>query len=266
MRHPSGELADRFHFLCLNELLPRVINCFLRFLTFCEITRDLSETEKAAVFVADGVDHDAGPEPCSVLANTPALGLEPTCFDGRPQSILGQACGPVVRLIETREMLANYLVRGVTFEALGSGIPACDATVGIKHVDCIVGDTLHQQPKTFFAVPQCLFGLAPLAEVTGNFRKTQVNPLLIADGIDHHVGPETAAILPDAPALGFETPLGQRDLERALGKAVLPIFDRIEAREMLSDDFVWTVTLEAFGTGIPATDDPIGIEHVDRVV
>src|SRR5438105_3816934 len=43
-------------------------------------------------------------------------------------------------------------------------------------------------------------------------------------------------------------------------------FGRIEAREMLADDFVGAVALHALGADVPGGDDAIGREHEDRVV
>src|SRR3954464_1118462 len=35
---------------------------------------------------------------------------------------------------------------------------------------------------------------------------------------------------------------------------------------MLSDDFIVRVTLDASRAGIPARDQPIGVEHIERIV
>src|SRR5690349_7147551 len=43
-------------------------------------------------------------------------------------------------------------------------------------------------------------------------------------------------------------------------------FRRVELREVLSDDLVGPIALDAFSTGIPGQDVAIDVEHEDRVV
>jgi hypothetical protein len=56
-----------------------------------------------------------------------------------------------------------------------------------------------------------------------------------------------------------------RGLERDLGDHVL-FLGRVEAREMLADNLVGFISLEAAGAGVPARDVPRRVEHVDRVI
>src|SRR6185312_13523328 len=44
------------------------------------------------------------------------------------------------------------------------------------------------------------------------------------------------------------------------------VLGRVEAREMLADDLVGKIALDALRTGVPARDAPRAVEHEDRVV
>src|SRR6185312_17171530 len=64
----------------------------------------------------------------------------------------------------------------------------------------------------------------------------------------------------------FETPVARRSAQRLGGHAGGAIFLRVEAREMLADDFFRRVALDALRARIPAADLAVRIEHEDRVV
>ena len=81
----AGELTDAFHFLRLAKpLVGRA--------PFGQVARDLGKSDDLALRVPDRVDHDAGPEPASILADPPAFRLvlagvalrSPSAFLGIP--------------------------------------------------------------------------------------------------------------------------------------------------------------------------------------
>src|SRR5206468_5742284 len=90
--------------------------------------------------------------------------------------------------------------------------------------------------------------------------------LFVAHRADHHARPERRAVLAHAPALLREAAFARRDLELPLRLAVRDLLGRVEAREMLADDLGRGVALDALGTGVPARDAAVRIEHEDRVV
>lgn len=80
------------------------------------------------------------------------------------------------------------------------------------------------------------------------------------------MGPEVRAILANPPAFSFETTFGNGRIQRSLGLAGKAILFGIETREMLAEYFRLLIPFETPGSGIPAGDDAIGIDHVDRIV
>jgi hypothetical protein len=88
----------------------------------------------------------------------------------------------------------------------------------------------------------------------------------IAHRRDDDVGPEERAVLPQPPAFVLEAALGGGDLQFLLRNTLLDPLLRIEAREVLAEDLVLTIALEALRSGVPADDSPVGIEHENRVV
>ncbi|MNP29053.1 hypothetical protein D3C76_1220610 [compost metagenome] len=74
------------------------------------------------------------------------------------------------------------------------------------------------------------------------------------------------AVLAHPPALTFETPFSERRVKRPLGQPGTAIVVGIETREMLAENLGFFIALEAPGASVPASDDAIGINHVDRVV
>ena len=92
------------------------------------------------------------------------------------------------------------------------------------------------------------------------------SPSIVADRVDDDAGPEARAVLAHAPAFGLEPSLARGGLERAARHARCPVLLGVEAREMLADDLVGAVALDALGAGIPVRDLALRVEHVDRVV
>ncbi len=101
IRHALDEQAESF--LAAPQGLVRLA-------PFAQVARHLGEADKGAVRIADGIDHDTRPEARAVLADAPALGLEPTfvqCSGERPG---GHAGAAILLRIEAGEMLADDLL------------------------------------------------------------------------------------------------------------------------------------------------------------
>jgi hypothetical protein len=78
--------------------------------------------------------------------------------------------------------------------------------------------------------------------------------------------PERRPILPHPPALGFDLAGGHRHLQFVFWPMLRTIFRAIHAREMLADDLIRSIALQAFGPGIPTHDVSRRIEHENGLV
>src|SRR5207302_9633610 len=71
---------------------------------------------------------------------------------------------------------------------------------------------------------------------------------------------------PDPPSLVLETPLAPCDGELALGPSRGEILRRIKHREVLADDLVRRIALQALGARVPRQYITVWIEGEDRAV
>jgi hypothetical protein len=116
-----------------------------------QVAGDLGEADEVSLRGADGVDDNMGPKLRAVLTNTPTLALEsPRALSfGQRQS--GYVLGAFDLGVKGREMLADDLIRLITFEAASTRVPTGDATVTIQHVDRVVSDSLDEEPVAAIA-------------------------------------------------------------------------------------------------------------------
>ena len=103
-------------------------------------------------------------------------------------------------------------------------------------------------------------------DVARDLGEAQQLSLLIAYGVNDDMRPETAAVLAQPPAFGFELAFPRRGFQRAGRHAPGAVLRRVEIGKMLADDFRRAVALDALGAGIPVGDDALGAEHVDGIV
>src|SRR5204862_2401193 len=106
----------------------------------------------------------------------------------------------------------------------------------------------------------------PVGEVPRDFAEPPQPALGVAQGRDDDVAPEQRAVLADPPPFLFDAALGFGDGQEALGLAALDVVGRIEAAEVLADDLVACVALQALSPWVPTRDDPVGVEGEDRVL
>src|SRR5690606_3410786 len=102
---------------------------------------------------------------------------------------------------------------------------------------------------------------APLGDVAGDLRETDQRTVVVVDGVDDDAGPESPAVLANPPAFGLEHAVAFGNFQRPGRQAGGAVLLGIEPGEMLSDDLVGRVALESLCAGIPARDDPVGIEQ-----
>ena len=105
---------------------------------------------------------------------------------------------------------------------------------------------------------------AAVRQVSRHLRETHQVAVATEDAADDHVGPEPAAVFAYPPALVLEAPLTGGDLQ--LLCAAAGGLGRVEAREMLSDDLVGAVALDALGADVPGADAAVHVQHEDGVV
>ena len=94
---------------------------------------------------------------------------------------------------------------------------------------------------------QVLFRLSALGEIARDLREPDQRAVGVAQRGDDDVGPEPRAVLADAPAFVLEPSFARRDLQLALALARRDVLRRIEHREVLADDLVGRVALDARG-------------------
>src|SRR4051812_46881092 len=78
--------------------------------------------------------------------------------------------------------------------------------------------------------------------------------------------PEARAVHAYAPAFAIAASFRRGGVEVALRNARVDVGARVEARIMLADDLVFTIAVQALGTGVPACHNAVRIEHDERAV
>src|SRR5579862_1752989 len=105
-----------------------------------------------------------------------------------------------------------------------------------------------------------------LRQITGDLGKSQKIALGILQGRDDDVGPEQGPVFPDAPTLILKDTYLAGDPQLVLRPLLVSGVIGIEDREMLSDDFLCTIALEALGAGVPGEHVACRVEHEDRII
>src|SRR3954462_182668 len=76
VRQPAGQLPDRLHLLCLEQLLLGLLQLQLSLATLGEIASDLREADELTRLIVNGINNDAGPEAGAILPDAPAFSFE----------------------------------------------------------------------------------------------------------------------------------------------------------------------------------------------
>src|SRR6185503_282487 len=98
-------------------------------------------------------------------------------------------------------------------------------------------------------------GVALLGDVAGDLGEADQLAGVVEDAVDHDVGPEQAAVLAHPPALGLVAADLRGGVERARRQPGGAVALGIEAREVLADDLLAGIALDAPRPGVPARDD-----------
>jgi len=125
------------------------------------------------------------------------------------------------------------------------------------------GVGLHQ---LFHGPVEGLLGQTLLGDIPGDNRVTDQFVSIVVDGVDDHMGPETLPILAEPPSLPLEMPPVAGGIQRVLGQTGVYILRDMKTRQMLADDLLGAVALEALRAGVPTGDPPRQIQHEDGVI
>src|SRR5205085_11752697 len=77
---------------------------------------------------------------------------------------------------------------------------------------------------------------------------------------------EARAVFAQAPSFVFDAAFADGDLQLALRLVRGDVFLAVERREVLAEDFVGAILLDALGAEVPRNDAALSVEHEDRVV
>ena len=182
-----------------------------------------------------------------------------TFAGGDRKDFFRQAGRTIFRRVEAREMLADNFFRSVALQALGTGVPGGDESPRIEREDGVIGDAFDQQPVV-------LLHLASLGQIARDFAETDQLPAVVIQPCDHHIRPEACAVLANAPIFVFKAATAGRLLQFEIGLARAPLALGIKDREVLSDDLLCLVALEALSSRIPSDNVARRIEHKNRVI
>ena len=244
-------MRDGGHLLRLGRLSPRFLKRLFGSLPLTDVAGDLGKAEETALLVADRIDDDVGKEPAAVLADAPAFLLVAPLPCSGVEGVQRQTGFAVLGRVELREVASDDLLLGVALDPLRPGIPVGHAPVRIEHVDGVVGHPLDEQTKALLALPQRVLRLLALGQVAGDLGKADQFARLIADGVDDDVGPETGPVLAHPPALRFEAALLGCRLQSPAWHTCRPVGLRVKGGEMLTDDLVTGIALEALRARVP---------------
>src|SRR5204863_6349084 len=112
-----------------------------------------------------GGDDHVGPELGAVLADPPALVLDPPRGGRLAEQPLRLAGGDVLLRVEHREVLADDVGPGVALQPLGTAVPAHDGAVRIDEEEGVLLHAVDQQAEALVGLLQLTAGVAlPLVE------------------------------------------------------------------------------------------------------
>ena len=269
----ARELAEGLQLLRLGHLLAQRVHGPLRLAPLGDVARHLGEADQgaaaaaiAALVVADGVDHHAGPEAAAVLAHAPALGLEPPGPLGLLQRPLRHPGGAVLLGVEAGEVLADDLLRRPALDPPRARVPVGDPARGVEHEDGVVGHALHEQAEAPLALDEGLLRLPALGHVAGDLGEADHGAVPVAHGVEHGERPEAGAVLAHAPALGLGAAVAAGGLQGRLGPAEAAVLLGEEEGEGLADHLLGLVALEPARAGVPTGDPAARVDEVDGVV
>jgi len=138
--------GGQFHHAAF-QLAGQPLDAFFVRLALADVTRDLGEAAQGAIAVPQRGDDDVGKEASAVFAHTPPFVLEAAHPCGFDQRVIRPLPRDRVRRLERGKVTAHDLVRRVSLDALGAGVPARDEPARVEQEDGVIGGALDQEPK-----------------------------------------------------------------------------------------------------------------------
>jgi hypothetical protein len=258
-RHALGQGAGG---LLAHELARRLLGRAPR----RQVTRHLGKTQRLPRVVAQHADHDVGPEARAIFPDSPAFLLEAPFPAHRVEDQLRLALGAILRGVEHREVSADDLGSLIALRLVRSGVPRRHVPRRVEHEDRIVGDGIDQVMKALLGAPQGLFRRSPLAQITRDLAEPSQRAIVVVDRGEHPVGPEERAVLAHPPALFLDVAVVTLGGEHLRGLAGSDVVGRVELGEVLADDLVRLVALDAFRSGVPGEHVTLRVEQEERIV
>jgi hypothetical protein len=109
-------------------------------------------------------------------------------------------------------------------------------------------------------------GFTPLGYIPCYFDKAKQFTVLISNGIKDGKRPELRTVFAKTPAFALESTLRCGNIQRNFWNALLSILWRKKLGKVLPNDFALLVPLQAAGAWIPANDEALGANQVQRVI
>ena len=118
----------------------------------------------------------------------------------------------------------------------------------------------------FLPAPERNLGGPALCKVAGDLGIADEISLRIANAIDDGARPKPGPILALAPAFAFESALASRR-RQASGRQPRPtVLFGVKSREVLAEDLLLLIPLEAARARVPADHKNVRVEHIDGVI
>src|SRR5204862_7408064 len=112
-----------------------------------DVAGDLGEADQRALLIVDRFEDGTGGKTAAVLSDTPALGDNLPLLGGFTQHLRRRAGALFLLGVKARKVLPDDLVGAVALDALRAAIPSRHPTLGVEHIDRVVGDRLDQDAE-----------------------------------------------------------------------------------------------------------------------
>ena len=221
---------------------------------FGDVAGDLGETAEGPRGVVDRGDDDVRPESGAILADAPSFAFGRSVLPRQLESLLRFSGGDILLRIENREMLPDDLLVFVPLDPARPEIPGRDLPVGIENEDGVIAHRIDEETHQLLGFPVPILGSLALRQIPGHLREADELSALVAQGGDHRVRPEPAAIAPNPPSLVFHPSLGVRDLELPIGLSSGEIFFNVETGEGFAEDLLARVAHDSGRTPVPRSN------------
>src|SRR5262249_25387594 len=111
-----------------------------------------------------------------------------------------------------------------------------------------------------------LLSLLAVGNVPYNFGEADKRPFLAETRTNNNACPKATAVFTNAPAFRFVLTLLLGLLEHGRRQPALLVLRRIKARNVLANNFIFSIALNVFGSGVPTGDVPLWVKHINCVV